>query len=160
MMRFTSILTLAATAAITLTALQFSAPAKADAFAEADEAVKYRQGAFSLIRENFGHMAGMVRGEIEFDAESFQKRAEALKHLSYIPFDGFSGAGAGITDGSDALPGIWENWDDFNDKAEAFKEAAHELARASEDASLRELRPKFMAAARTCQQCHDEYRAD
>ncbi len=159
-MRFTSILTVAATAAITITALQFSAPAKADAFAEAEEAVEYRQKAFSLIRENFGHMAGMVRGEIEFDAESFQKRAEALKHLSYIPFDGFAGAGHGVTENSEALPGIWENWDDFNEKADAFNKAAHELAKASQGADLRSLRPSFMATARTCQQCHDEYRAD
>ncbi|EGN74337.1 cytochrome c556 [Idiomarina sp. A28L] len=159
-MRFTSILAVAATAVITVTALQYSAPATADAFADAEDAVKYRQSAFSLIRENFGHMAGMVRGEIEFDAESFQKRAEALKHLSYIPFDGFSGAGHGVTENSDALPSIWENWGDFSEKSEAFNKAAHELATASQSGDLRSIRPKFMATARTCQQCHEGYRAD
>lgn len=159
-MRFTSIFAVAATAAITFTALQYSAPATASAFTDAEDAVKYRQSAFSLVRENFGYMSGMVRGEIEFDADSFKQRAEALKHLSYIPFDAFSGAGHNVTENSDALPGIWQNWDDFKEKADAFNKAAHELATASQSESLRSIRPKFMATARTCQQCHDEYRAD
>jgi cytochrome c556 len=159
-MKIKNIATFTLAFGLALSALQFSAPAQADPFTNAEDAVKYRQSALSLIRANFAHMSGMVRGEIEYDAAAFQERANALKHLSHIPFDAFSGAGYNVTANSDALPAIWENWDDFSEKAEAFIGAAYELATAAESDNMRTIRPRFMATARTCQQCHEGYRAD
>jgi len=137
-----------------------SNPVQASAFTQAEDAVKYRQGAFQLIRENFGYMSGMIRGEIDFDGEQFKQRSQALYHLSNIPFDAFSGAGENATDNSDALPAIWQNRSDFNAKAEAFQQAVKELVEAADSENMRTIRPAFMATARTCQQCHEGYRAD
>ncbi|MCL4410546.1 MAG: cytochrome c [Gammaproteobacteria bacterium] len=147
-------------AALTLGLATFATPAISSAFTNAEDAVEYRQSAFKLIRENFGYMSGMVRGEIDFDAEQFQKRSKALVHLSNIPFDAFTGAGENATNNSDALPAIWQNWSDFESKRDAFQSAALELAEAAESGNVRDIRPKFMATARTCQQCHEGYRAD
>jgi|SRR5690554_993325 len=132
----------------------------ADAFVDTDDTVKYRQHAFSLIRDNFGIMAGMVRGEIKYDSAQFQQHANAVKYLSHIPRAGFSGAGENATTDSAALPKIWQNWDDFNSKMDDLVNAAAELAEAAESGNVRTIAPKFIATAGTCKQCHDNYKAD
>lgn len=134
--------------------------AQASAFTNASDAVEYRQKAFSLIRENFAYMASMVRGERDFDADMFKTRAETLYHLSHVPFEAFTGAGENATANSDALPVIWENWSDFEGKRDTFQAAVKELVAAAESENMREIRPKFMDTARSCQQCHQGYRAD
>lgn len=134
--------------------------AQASAFTTASDAVEYRQKAFSLIRENFAYMSGMVRGERDYDAEAFKQRAQALYHLSHIPFEAFTGAGENVTANSDALPVIWENWSDFESKRDTFQAAVKELVSAAASENMREIRPKFMDTARGCQQCHQGYRAD
>jgi len=134
--------------------------ATADTFVDAADTVEYRQHAFSMIRDNFGMMAGMVRGEIEYDAALFQQHANAVKHLANIPLAGFTGAGKNVTTDSDALPAIWNNWADFESKMNNLIKASAELAVAAESGSIRSIAPKFLATAGTCKQCHDNYRAD
>lgn len=143
------------------TGLTFTAGnAQASAFTDASDAVEYRKKGFSLIRENFAFMASMVRGERPFDGEVFKTRATMLYHLSHVPFETFSGAGENVTANSDALPAIWQNWNDFEAKRETFQAAVKELVEAAESENLRNIRPKFMSAARSCQECHQGYRAD
>lgn len=145
--------------AIAIVGLTASA-ATADTFIDAADTVEYRQHAFSMIRGNFGIMAGMVRGEIDYDAGVFQQHANAVKHLANIPLTGFMGAGKNVTTDSDALPAIWTNWQDFEGKMNNLIKASAELAVAAESGSLRSIAPKFIATAGTCKQCHDNYRAD
>ncbi|CUS48659.1 MAG: cytochrome c' [Idiomarinaceae bacterium HL-53] len=149
-----------AVATSTLILSSFAATLYANPFTEENEAVEYRQQALALIRDNFGIMAAMVRNEMPYDAAMFEARAEALSHLSYIPWDGFTGVGANVTTNSDALPAIWEDWDDFAEKSQALIDASQNLAEAAQSGDMSEIRPAFMATARTCQQCHEGYRAD
>lgn len=147
-------------AALAATTLFMTAPAQASAFTDGEEAVEYRQAALSLIRENFAFMASMVRNDRPYDAAMFEKRAQALYHLTYIPWDGFDGAGANVTTDSDALPGIWENKDDFDSRAAQLREDARALAEAAASGDMGTIRPQFLSTARNCQQCHENYRAD
>ncbi len=134
--------------------------ASADTFVDANDTVTYRQHAFSMIRDNFGMMAGMVRGEIKYDAAIFQQHANAVQHLANVPLAGFTGVGKGVTTNSDALPAIWNNWSDFESKMDDLIAASAELAVAAESGVIRTIAPKFLATAGTCKQCHDNYRAD
>ncbi len=141
--------------------ISFTAPlVSADTFIDAKETVNYRQHAFSMIRDNFGIMAGMVRGEIKYDAAVFQQHANAVHHLAHIPLAGFTGVGKNATTDSDALPAIWTNWSDFESKMNNLISASAELAVAAESGAIRTIAPKFLATAGTCKQCHDNYRAD
>lgn len=143
----------------TLTVALIGAPtAQASAFSEADEAVAYRQQAFQLIRQNFGYMAGMVRGEIDFDGEMFEQRAQALHHLSNIPWDGFKHAGENYSGSGDARAEIWQNHAEFEQLAQQLQEDARKLAEAAASHNLGDVRSAFMATARNCQQCHEQYR--
>ncbi|WP_113906397.1 c-type cytochrome [Aliidiomarina celeris] len=143
---------------VSLGALLITPSLQAEPFENAAEAVEYRQNAFSMIRANFGVLAGMARNEIPFNADEAKTRAQAVYHLSYIPWQGFVGMGENAYEGTEALPGIWQNKADFNNKAEALRSAAKELVEATESGSMNTIRPKFMAVARSCQQCHEQYR--
>ncbi|MCC5855366.1 MAG: cytochrome c [Idiomarina sp.] len=134
--------------------------AQANPFTDAEDAVKYRQQALSMMRDNFGIMSAMARGDRDYDAEQFKQRAKAVYHLSYIPWDAFQGVGERVTENSDALPVIWENWSDFESRISNFQQAVQELVEAADSGNMREIRPKFMTVARNCQQCHQGYRAD
>lgn len=143
--------------ALVLTLL-FTGTLKADPFESAEQAVEYRQQAFSMIRTNFGILAGMARNEIPFNADEAKSRAQAVYHLTHIPWQGFQGKGANTQGISDARPGIWQNMTDFEDRAATLQAAAKELLEATESGSMNTIRPKFMAVARSCQQCHEQYR--
>lgn len=61
-------------------------------------------------------------------------------------------------EGSEALPAIWQNWDDFSQKAAAAAELSAMLAEAVDNEDLKaagDLSRKLTAA---CAACHDVYR--
>ena len=151
------IVSLATTAVLTV-AFTSSALADKHAFNDAESAVDYRQSALSIMRSNFVAMAEMVKGEVDYDASIFQQRAEDFARLSKIPWAGFTTEGAMPGENTDALPEIWGNWDDFKQRTEAFMADADSLAEAAGSGSLDTIKPAFMAAAKNCKGCHDNYK--
>lgn len=150
-------LSLASTALLSLS-VSGSALADKHAFNDAESAVDYRQNAFSIMRANFAAMAEMVKGDVAYDAQVFQHRAEDFARLSQIPWAGFSVEGAMPGDDTDALPEIWDNWDNFKQRSVDFMGDAEKLATAAASGSLDEIKPAFMAAAKNCKGCHDNYK--
>lgn len=124
-----------------------------------EDAIEYRQSAFTMVKQHFGPMGAMVKGEMDFDADAFTKNAEAVAALSQL-------AGNGFMDGSyegdtDAKPEIAENMDDFNEKLETFKIEAANLAKiAAEGGDMSALKPAFGKVGASCKACHDDYRKD
>ncbi|EKE84278.1 c-type cytochrome [Idiomarina xiamenensis] len=128
------------------------------AFNDAESAVEYRQKALSIMRDNFAAMGDMVKGEVDYDASIFSERATDFTHLTSIPWSAFSVEGAMPGDGSDALPAIWDNWEDFQQRAEQLQSDAKKLQQAAASGSLDTIKPAFMAVARNCKGCHDNYK--
>ncbi|MEZ5534026.1 MAG: cytochrome c [Thiolinea sp.] len=122
-----------------------------------EDAIEYRQSAYTMIKQHFGPMAAMVKGDMEFDAEAFKKNAEAVAALSQFPINGFvDGSYEGDTD---AKPSIAENMDDFREKMETFKIEAANLAKvAAEGGDMSALKPAFGKVGGSCKACHDDYR--
>ncbi|OIN01766.1 cytochrome C556 [Idiomarina sp. MD25a] len=140
--------------------LSMSSFAHADkhAFNDAESAVKYRQSALSIMRDNFAAMAAMVKGEEPYDAAVFSNRASDFARLTHIPWDGFAVEGAMPGDDTDALPAIWDNWEDFESRANQLITDADSLVDAAASGSMDEIKPAFMAAAKNCKGCHDQYK--
>lgn len=93
------LLTLAA--AVALPALVSANPA----FKKTDDAIAYRQQTFQLMRIQIGNMGDMLKGKVEFNAETFQMRANNAAALSKMPWEAFyTGTDKGDTS---ALPAIW-----------------------------------------------------
>ncbi|MDT7524548.1 cytochrome c [Pseudidiomarina sp. GXY010] len=139
-------------------AVAFSPVQAQHAFNDADKAVEYRQKALSLMQNNFAYLGDMVKGDMEFDGEIFKARAADFSALSAMPWIGFSQTGAMPGNNSDALPAIWDNWDDFMQRAESFQQDAAALAAAAESGDQGDIRKAFMAAAKNCKACHDQYK--
>src|SRR5690554_2821535 len=139
--------------------MTFSLSATAQhAFNDADKAVEYRQKALSIMQNNFAVMGDMVKGDITFDGVIFAERANDFAALSSIPWIGFSQPGAMPGNNTDAIPAIWDNWEDFVERADQLQTDAKTLQAAASSADQDKIRGAFMAAARNCKGCHDQYK--
>lgn len=127
----------------------------ATANSDTQDAIEYRQGMFKAFKWNFGPMADMVRGKVEFNAEEFVKRAEKLQNLSSLPFEGFIDNSYA---GSNTLPVIEQKWDDFVNKQNTFEAAAENLAKAASTGDMKQIRAAFGEAGKSCKSCHDQFR--
>ena len=131
----------------------------AQAETDAEKAVEYRKAVFHAMGHNFHPMADMVKGKIEFDAEEFATRAERVAQLAHMPLEGFP-EGTADVGGSEAKPGIWDNWEDFTDKLETLQEKSAALAKVADGGDMEAIKPKFMATGKACKSCHDEYKEE
>lgn len=151
------------TAAITIAAISIgfvsSVMAHEDEAKSPEEmAIAYRQNAFHMIKYHFGPMAGMVKGDKEFNAEEFLKNAEAVATLSKFPINGFiPGSDMGKTE---AKSKIWDNMDDFKKKMETFQIEAASLAEVAKGGDMAAIKPQFGKVGESCKACHKEYKED
>jgi cytochrome c556 len=129
----------------------------ATAFTDANDAVKYRQSAFQLIRHNMGDINEMIKGEVAFDAARVQKRADALVLVTTLPWEAFQVAGT-EQGGGEAKADIWTNLDDFLERGEKLAADASALQVAARTGDKNELRQAFGNFARNCKACHDKYK--
>lgn len=130
--------------------------------AQADDigdAITYRQSAMEVIAWQLGPMSQMVKGDIDYDAEAFAERARRVANLAPLPWEGFI-EGSYDHKGTDALTKIADNREDFDSKAQAFQDAAMQLAEVAGDGSFDAVRAQFAKLGRSCKACHDDYRAE
>lgn len=116
--------------------------------------VKYRKAAFQMIKYHFRYLGDMVKGKADFDAEKAKANADALAALSHYPIKGFQYES--ITEKSTSLPKIWDKESDFKEQMLSFQDAAKKLSQST--ASINEMKPAFLDAAKTCKACHKAYR--
>lgn len=128
------------------------------AFNDADKAVEYRQKALSVMQNNFAYMGDMMKGDMPFDLAIFTERAENFSKLASVPWVGFAQEGAMPGNNTDALPAIWDNWDDFQERAAQLQTDADTLMAAAQSGDQGQIRQAFMAAAKNCKGCHDQYK--
>lgn len=131
----------------------------ATAFTDGKDAVSYRQASFQLIRHNMGDIQDMIRGNVPFDAERVQRRAEALALLSQLPWETFTVPGTQEADGK-VKPAIWDNLSDVKERGEKMAADAAALLAAAKTTEQAEIRKAFGDFARNCKACHDKYKAD
>jgi cytochrome c556 len=154
MKRLLSLTSIAAVAALAAT---LSAPAAAQ-FAKPEDAIKYRQSAFSLQGTHFGRLAGMANGRIPFDAKVAADNAAVLEVVSKLPWAAF-GPGTDVGKTS-ALPDIWKETAKFNAGAEKMQAEVSKLAAAAKGGAitLDQLKAAVGATGATCKACHDAYK--
>ena len=120
------------------------------------EAVEYRKGIFKAVKWHFGAMGDMVKGKTEFNNEDFARRAELLAALSQMPWEGFRPGT--YSSATSALPVIEDEWDKFTAAGDAFSEKAADLAVAAKGDDMKAIKSAFVATARTCKGCHDDFK--
>lgn len=118
-----------------------------------DPEVQDRMEGMKAIGDATKVMGEMVRGNTPFDAAAVRAAAAEIEREALrIPALFESAAEDPL---SEALPAIWENWDDFAAKAEGTAAAARQAAGVSD---VEALRAALSGLADSCKACHEPYR--
>lgn len=122
-------------------------------------AVKARQAHMSLYAFNIGTLAGMAKGEVEYNAEAASAAAGNLSALASLSQASYWAADTDseTVDGSRSLPALWANIPDAIAKSEAFSAAAASLAGTAGD-GLEALQAGLGPVGKACGDCHKAYR--
>ena len=121
-----------------------------------EKAIKYRQGAFSVMGWNFGAIVDMIKGKRPYDQADFARRAQVIADVSQVPLEGFvTESHAGTTK---ARPDIWTNYADFEQKMKLMQDAADLLATTSLSGDYDASKRDVSVLGKTCKSCHDDYR--
>lgn len=140
-------------AATTLMAL--AAPASAQ-FAKPEDAIKYRQSAFSVMGTHFGRLGAMANGKVAFDAKAAADNAAIVASMAKLPWAAF-GPGTDLGE-TKAKPEIWTEQAKYKAGADKLMAESAKLDAAAKTGNLDALKTAFTATAGTCKSCHDSFR--
>jgi cytochrome c556 len=126
-------------------------------FAKPEDAIKYRQSAFSVMGAHFGRLGAMVNGRIPYDAKVASDNANIVAMMAKLPGAGF-GPGTETGLNTRAKAEIWRDSAKFQAAYEKMIAETAKLPMAAGDPAM--LKTAFGAAAGTCKGCHDDFRRD
>lgn len=142
----------------TVVALAALSPLSAQAqFAKPEDAIKYRQSAFTVMGNHFSRLGAMANGRVPFDAKVAADNAALVATLARLPAAGF-GAGTETGLNTRAKPEIWRDNAKFQAAYEKMLDATSKLPAAANDPAA--LKTAFGAAGATCKGCHDDFRRE
>ena len=119
--------------------------------------IKQRMDMMGEIAKAMKSIGQMIKGEQAYDSEVATVAAREIENhtvgLSQLFPEGST------TKPSEALPVIWENWDEFNRLLEEMKIQSKNLAEiASTVESSVEIKAQFALVGKTCGTCHQKFR--
>ena len=151
----TRIPSFAAIAAAALLAAPVPAPAQDG---EPDNVIKYRQNVMKSIGGATSNIGAILKGDVPqeaFLAHALNQLADAAVADYTISAFRQSTAEQGMAE-TTALPEVWEDWDDFEQRLRDLEEVTRVAADAGPDVT----QDQIMEIFDTCKGCHDEYRTD
>ncbi len=104
-----------ASLALALAASALAVPAAAQ-FAKPEDAVKYRQGALTVMAAHFSRIGAMANGRVPFDPKAAQENAQVVNDMARLPWAGFGPGTDKIS--AKAKPEIWTEQAKFKDHAD------------------------------------------
>lgn len=148
-MRLTTLALIAATAALPLTALANPQ----------EDALEARHGYMKMLAINMGTLAGMAKGEIEYDEAAAATAGANIETLTQygVPDLFVEGTAAGEIAESEALPSIWKNPEGFRQKFAGLHEAATGAGEAVKGGQGN-VGAVVAQLGGACKACHDDFR--
>ncbi|NEX61422.1 c-type cytochrome [Noviherbaspirillum galbum] len=138
-------------------AVPFSVQAQAQSpFAKPEDAVKYRQSAFSILGTHTGRVGAVVKGDKPYDKAAVEADVAVMETMSKLPWSAFP-AGSDLPN-SKAKPEIWKEQDKFKAAAEKMQGEVSKLSTAAKSGDLNAIKTAFGAVGQSCKACHDNYR--
>ncbi len=143
--------------AAALLTVALTVPAQAQ-FAKAEDAIKYRKSAFTVMSTHFGRAAAMVQGKVPFDAKVAADNIAIAASVSKLPY-------AAFTEGSDkgdtkAKAEIWTERAKFDDAALKMQTEMTKLVDVTKSGNftLDQLKASLGPVGQACKGCHDNYK--
>lgn len=122
------------------------------------DAVKSRKAVLTVLKDNFVPLALMVRGRIDYDADTAQRYANRLPVMIGMMEERFATDTRGSGVETEALDEIWEDMDAFLVKIDNAHEAANHLAMVAGDEA--QFNDAVLGMRDACGSCHDDFRVD
>ena len=119
-------------------------------------AFEFRTALMNTLAWKVAQARGMAQGEIPVDEALFVKHANDIATLGGMLTEGFIPNSA--IEGSAALPEVWTNMADFQQKAADFQSAAQALATAAQQNGFEAAKGMVQAVGSGCGNCHRPYR--
>jgi cytochrome c556 len=140
------------------TVATLSLPAAAQ-FQKPEDAIKYRQSAFTVMANHFGRIAAMAQGRVPFDAKVAAENADIVLTMSKLPYQAFGeGTDKGLP--QRAKPEVWKEQPKFKAAAEKMQAEVAKLDAAAKTGNLDAIKAAVGAVGGSCKACHDDFRAD
>lgn len=128
-------------------------------FQKPEDAIKYRQGAFTVMAAHFGRVAGMAQGRVPYDAKVAADNIAVVMAVHQLPLAAFSeGTDKGLP--NRARPEIWRDAAKFKAAADKYVAEMAKLDAAAKAGTLDALRGAVGAVGGSCKNCHDDFRAE
>ncbi|AIL32670.1 c-type cytochrome [Basilea psittacipulmonis] len=119
-----------------------------------ERTIKYRQSAFTVLANQFGKLASVVKGGTPYQADQVKAQVALIATLADLPFEGFDVG----TEGGDAKTEIWSQASAFNQKTDDFKVAVKALQEAADTSDLNQVKIAFGKVGASCKSCHNDFR--
>jgi cytochrome c556 len=123
-------------------------------FAGDKELVKYRENGMEVIGGHMGSIVAIVKGEVPYSYDLVY-HAEGLAAAAPRVIPAFETKA--MTDKSEALPKIWDEWDDFEAGAKKLEDTAAALAVAAQGGDMGVIGAALGDVGKACKACHDDY---
>jgi cytochrome c556 len=123
-------------------------------FQKPEDAIKYRQSAFTVMANSFGKISAVVKGEAPYNKDEVAKNAAIVAMMSTLPWQAF---GPG-TEGGKAESDIWSNNAKFKAASEKMQLAVADLNKAAQSGDLDSIKKAFGVAGASCKNCHDDFK--
>lgn len=144
--------------ALLVPAVSVAAPAKSEK--QALNAIQFRQALLQLVRSNVGALGAMAKEVIPYDGQVMQTKGMRIEQLALMMEDYFRTDTTKFKLGTDALPIIWEQPEDFKAKIGDLTQAAQNLQQVAAAGDESQYRAAIGGVLKTCKGCHDTYKAE
>ncbi len=132
--------------------------------------VMERMDGMSILGDHAKSVGDMLKGKTPLDLAAVEEAAQDfVTHGDSIPALFPDTENSRQSTATEALPAIWENWDEFVALAEKFTGDSQALLTVASDLSdgtmsvdeqSRAVRTVFFKAAKNCSACHERFRLD
>ena len=135
-----------------------SLPAAAQ-FQKPEDAIKYRQSAYTVMAAHFGRIGAMANGRVPFDAKAAADNAVIVSDMAKLPFTAFAeGTDKGLP--NRAKPEIWKESAKFKAAGDKMIAEVAKLDAAAKSGNLDAIKAAVGAVGGSCKACHDDFRAE
>ena len=144
---------------LTASLVALAGPASAQ-FAKPEDAIKYRQGALTVMGAHFGRIGAMANGRVPFDAKVAADNADIVASMAKLPWAAFGPGTDKAPIPTRAKAEIWTDQAKFKESGDQLVAESTKLAAAAKTGNLDALKIAFTATAGTCKSCHDAFRKE
>jgi cytochrome c556 len=136
--------------------LAVAVPASAQ-FSKLEDAIRYRQSAYVLMGNHMGRINAQLKSD-KPDVAAIQKSAAIVDFASQLPGEGYvPGSDKGGTPPTRAKPEVFTD-PKVKEVGRAMRQEVVKLVEVSKAGDIAAIRTQFQATAKSCDNCHDNYR--